>query len=38
LDITPQGIVQMKTKLPKNWKSMTLTGIGVEKKTYVVKP
>lgn len=38
LDITPQGIVQMKTKLPKNWKSLTLTGIGVEKKTYVVKP
>jgi hypothetical protein len=36
LDITPTGIVQMKTKLPKRWKSMTITGIGVEKKTYRV--
>ena len=37
LDITPQGIVQMKTKLPKGWKSMTMTGIGVERKTFSVK-
>ncbi|MCC7246034.1 MAG: glycoside hydrolase family 65 protein [Saprospiraceae bacterium] len=37
LDITPQGIVQMKTRLPKNWKSMTMTGIGVERKTFTVK-
>ena len=37
LDITPQGIVQMKTKLPKGWKSLTMTGIGVEKKTFVVR-
>ena len=37
LDITPQGIVQLKTKLPKGWKSMTITGIGVDKKTYYVK-
>ena len=37
LDITPQGIVQLKTKLPKGWKSLTMTGIGVEKKTFVVR-
>jgi len=37
LDITPQGVVQLKTKLPKGWKSMTITGIGVEKKTFTVK-
>jgi trehalose/maltose hydrolase-like predicted phosphorylase len=36
LDITPQGIVQLKTKLPKGWKSMTITGVGVEHKTFKV--
>ncbi len=37
LDITPQGIVQLKTSLPKHWKSLTLSGIGKDKKTYTVK-
>ncbi|HSZ87373.1 MAG TPA: hypothetical protein VK787_15175 [Puia sp.] len=37
LDITPHGVVQIKSKLPSNWKSLTLTGIGVDKKTYVSK-
>ncbi|MDQ6761704.1 MAG: glycoside hydrolase family 65 protein, partial [Bacteroidota bacterium] len=37
LDITPQGLVQLKTSLPKQWKSLTLKGIGKDKKTYVVK-
>ena len=37
LDITPQGITQIKTAMPSNWKSLTLKGIGVDKKTYVVK-
>jgi protein-glucosylgalactosylhydroxylysine glucosidase len=37
LDITPQGIQQMKTKLPKAWKGMTITGVGKEKKTFSVK-
>jgi trehalose/maltose hydrolase-like predicted phosphorylase len=37
LDITPNGIVQLKTSLPKEWKSLTLTGIGRDKKTYEVK-
>ena len=37
LDITPQGIIQIKTALPQQWKSLTLKGIGVEKKAYVIK-
>jgi len=37
LDITDNGVVQLKTKLPKRWKSITMKGIGVEKKTYSVK-
>jgi len=37
LDITADGIVQLKTSLPKQWKSLTLTGIGKDKKTYGVK-
>ncbi len=34
LDITEDGIEQLKTKLPTKWKSLTLKGVGVEKKTY----
>ena len=37
LDITPTGIVQLKSKLPPKWKSLTLKGIGPERKIYVVK-
>jgi trehalose/maltose hydrolase-like predicted phosphorylase len=37
LDITPQGIVQIKSKLPSAWKSVTLTGIGITRKTFTVK-
>jgi trehalose/maltose hydrolase-like predicted phosphorylase len=37
LEITPKGIVQIKTALPPNWKSVTLTGIGVDKKTFINK-
>jgi trehalose/maltose hydrolase-like predicted phosphorylase len=36
LEITPHGIEQLKTTLPSKWKSLTLKGIGVEKKTYFV--
>jgi trehalose/maltose hydrolase-like predicted phosphorylase len=36
LEITPHGIEQLKTTLPAKWKSLTLKGIGVEKKTYFV--
>ena len=37
LEITSKGIVQLPSALPKNWTSLTLTGIGVEKKTFTVK-
>ena len=36
LDITPNGITQLKTILPSQWKSLTITGIGKDKKTYKV--
>jgi trehalose/maltose hydrolase-like predicted phosphorylase len=37
LDITSKGIVQVKSVLPPQWKSLTIKGVGVEKKTYVIK-
>ena len=37
LDITSTGIVQLKTSLPKQWKSLTLTGVGTQKKTFIIK-
>lgn len=37
LDISDSGISQLKTKLPKHWKSLTIKGVGPEKKTFVVK-
>jgi len=37
LEITSKGITQIKTALPPNWKSITLTAIGVEKKTFIAK-
>ncbi len=37
LEITPKGIIQIKTALPKSWKSLTITGVGVEKKTFTNK-
>jgi hypothetical protein len=37
LEITPQGITQVKSTLPKQWKSLTITGVGVEKKIFSVK-
>ena len=36
LDITPNGIVQLKSVLPANWKSLTITGVGPDRKTYKV--
>src|SRR6185312_11554824 len=36
LDITPNGITQIKTSLPKQWKSLILTGIGKDKKTFTI--
>ncbi|MEP7323215.1 MAG: glycoside hydrolase family 65 protein [Saprospiraceae bacterium] len=37
LEITSNGIVQIKTALPPNWKSVTLNGIGLQKKEYLNK-
>jgi trehalose/maltose hydrolase-like predicted phosphorylase len=37
LDITADGITQLKSSLPKQWKSLTLSGIGPQKKTFVIK-
>ncbi|HTQ64718.1 MAG TPA: hypothetical protein VMI12_07965 [Puia sp.] len=36
LDITPAGIVQVKSKLPPAWKKLTISGVGTVKKNYVV--
>lgn len=37
LHITNEGIMQKNPILPKQWKSLTIKGIGNEKKTYIVK-
>ena len=37
LEITSKGIIQVKSVLPGSWKSLTLTGIGNDRKTYTVK-
>ena len=37
LDITPGGLIQVKTSLPKQWKSLKLTGVGPQKKTFLIK-
>ncbi len=36
LEITPKGIIQIKSVLPKNWKSLTIKGVGPAKKTFAV--
>ena len=37
LEITENGIIQLPTKLPSHWKSLTVTGVGVDKVTYKVE-
>jgi trehalose/maltose hydrolase-like predicted phosphorylase len=37
LEITSTGITQIKSVIPKSWKSLTITGVGVDKKTFTVK-
>jgi trehalose/maltose hydrolase-like predicted phosphorylase len=37
LEITPQGIVQVKSTLPLHWKKLTITGVGPEKKKFIVE-
>jgi len=36
LEITSKGITQIHSALPEQWKKLTLTGVGNEKKTFVV--
>lgn len=36
LEITSKGIIQVKSVIPKTWKKLTITGVGPEKKTFVV--
>ena len=37
VEITPEGIVQLPTRLPSHWKSLTVTGVGVDKQTFKVE-
>ena len=37
LDITSNQESSIKNFLPKQWKSLTLTGVGTQKKTFTVK-
>ncbi len=37
IEITSAGIKQVKSVLPKEWKSLTITGVGPERKTFVVQ-
>ena len=37
LNISDEGITQIKTILPPGWKSLTLKGIGKDRKTFTVK-
>jgi len=36
LDITSKGIIQIPSVLPPKWKSLKITGVGVERKTFTV--
>jgi trehalose/maltose hydrolase-like predicted phosphorylase len=36
LEITDQGVVQVKSVLPKSWKRLTIKGVGAERKTFTV--
>ena len=37
LEITSKGIIQIKSALPPTWQSLTITGVGVEHKTFTNK-
>lgn len=37
LNITEKGITQIPSVLPKQWKKLTITGVGPEKKTFTVQ-
>jgi protein-glucosylgalactosylhydroxylysine glucosidase len=37
VEITPNGLTQIKTVLPKGWRSLTITGVGPQRKTFTNK-
>jgi trehalose/maltose hydrolase-like predicted phosphorylase len=37
VEITPAGLTQIKTVLPKGWTGLTITGVGPQKKTFTNK-
>ena len=37
VEITDNGLKQVKSTLPKHWKSLTITGVGPQRKTFTVK-
>lgn len=37
LEITSKGVIQVKSTLPANWKSLTIKGVGPGKNTFTVK-
>ncbi len=37
LDITPDGIIQVTSKLPRQWKSLKVSGVGPDKKVFFRK-
>ena len=37
LHLTDEGIIQKNPILPKQWKSLTIKGVGPNKKNYTVK-
>ena len=37
VEITEEGIVQLPTKLPSHWKSLTVTGVGPQKQDFRVE-
>ena len=34
LELTDDGVVQLPAALPPHWKSITVTGVGPERRTY----
>ena len=37
IEITNDGLIQIKSSLPKHWRSLTLKGLGPQKRTFTIK-
>ena len=37
IDITENGLMQVKSALPSKWRSLTITGAGIQKKVFQIK-